>query len=659
MKNFIKFFSLIFILLALSNCVTEDSITKDTDTGVMSKLDIPLDFNFETAKDVTVSFSGVKVKSTNKIKYSVYLYDEEFTNTEVTYEDESGETVNATLQISDALNNKIASFVTSEEIFEMEFTIPSSYNSLYVVKNEMGIFSSSIIEINNQKSIFKKGVSTKATKAAVDIFYGTNGGGDLFTINEVSNELTVISSLPDNTGSYTCAIDPISRKLYTIGNKSPNNLYCFNIDEETWETIGSVNTGGPRLGYNITDGMLYFSTSNYVYVLDPSNAKRIATYKINGLETTSGGDLAFDKDGTMYLSSTTGLYKCEFADGNAIDATWISSETLPNYPNSLTFDSNGELWWATAIGSEGLTFIMDKVTGGFESRSTYPTLIHDLATLPYDESSISDVDTDGDGVIDFYDEFPEDAEKASVTYTPSIYGWGTYGFEDLWPSKGDYDFNDLVVNYRYINIENADGLMVETRLNYVVKNIGGSLKNGFGIQFEMDESLIKEVSGYHLTENIVSLNGKGLESDQTLPVVIVFDNAWANSNDSEIEIVIAYTEPIESSMMGELNPFIFTGGNRGKEIHCANQQPTDLVDNDFFGSYDDKTNVASGVYYKDSNNLPWAINIIHDFAYPKEKQEIMLGYPYFTTWAESGGDLYEDWYKEKDGYRNYDYLNRN
>jgi LruC domain-containing protein len=648
----LSFFSIIFLF---SRCVNEDITSVEEDAEGMLNLDIPSDFNFETSKDVVISFSGVKSESSNQIKYTVYLYDEDYETTDVTYVDEAGEEVTASLEISNALNNKLGSYVTSDSNFELEFKVPSYCESLYVVKNEMGIYSSSIIAINESKASFSK-TSTKSTKEdVVDVFYGVNGNGDLFTINESTNELTVIDQLPDNTGSYTCAIDPVSRKLYTIGNNFPKySLYCYDIDAQTWTTQGSVRVSGPRLGYNENDGLLYFSTSSYVYALDPSNANKIASYRIYGLQTNSGGDLAFDADGVMYISTTTGLYKCEFGGGNTIEAEWISSESLPNYPNSLTFDSNDELWWATAIGGEGLDYIMDKVTGGWEARSTYSTVIHDLATLPYDEDSIEELDSDGDGIIDFYDEFPEDATKAASSYTPSVYGWGSYAFEDLWPSSGDYDFNDLVLNYRYTNVENAEGKIVETKLNYVIKNIGGSLKNGFGIQLDMDASLIEEVTGYNLTENIVSLTDKGLEANQSLPVIIVFDNAWENADETDFELLITYVDPIES--LGDINPFIFTGGERGREVHCSNMEPTDLVDQTYFGTYDDNSSSANDVYYKDKNNLPWGIDIIHDFTYTKEKSELVLGYPYFKNWAESGGTEYEDWYKEITGYRNYTYL---
>lgn len=661
MKKIILLLSFFSILFLFNRCVDDSSSTEEEEVveevvaeGMLG-LDVPTDFNYETSKDVVISFSSVKAKSSNQVKYTVYLYDEDYETEEVTYTDETGEEVTASLELSNALNNKLGSYVTSDSSFELEVKVPSYCENLYVVRNEMGIYSSSIIAINESKATFSK-TATKSTKEdVVDIFYGVNGNGDLFTINESTNELTVIDQLPDNAGSFTCAIDPVSRKLYSIANKKGNyNLYCYDIDTQTWTTQGSVGMGGPRLGYNKTEGLLYFSTSKNVYILDPSNANKLVTYKISGLQTTGGGDLAFDSDGVMYLSTTTGLYHCEFGTGNTIIATWISSESLPNFPTSLTFDSDDVLWWATYVGDEGLDFIMDKVTGGWEERSTYSTVIHDLATLPYDEDSIEDIDTDEDGIIDFYDEFPEDASKAATTYTPSIYGWGTYAFEDLWPSKGDYDFNDLVVNYRYTNIENAEGKIVETKLNYVIKNIGGSLKNGFGIQLDMDESSIQEVTGYNLTENIVSLTDKGLEADQSLPVVIVFDNAWENVNDAEFEMLISYVEPIES--LGDINPFIFIGGDRGREVHCSNMEPTDLVDLSYFGTYNDNSNAGNDVYYKDDNNLPWGIDIIHDFTYPKEKSELVAGYPYFKNWAESGGTEYEDWYKEKTGYRNYDYL---
>ena len=201
------------------------------------------------------------------------------------------------------------------------------------------------------------------------------------------------------------------------------------------------------MGYNINDGMLYYSFSQWVLLINPDNGNMISYYELIGLHELDGGDLVFAENGRMYISCTSGLYKCDFAGGNKIYASRISADNLPNYPNSLTFDNNQELWWASNVGYNGRLFIMDTTTGGWEERyNLSENYIHDLATLPLDETQIEEEDTDNDGIIDFYDEYPDDPDKAYDTYTPSIYGWGTYAFEDLWPNQGDYDFNDLVIN---------------------------------------------------------------------------------------------------------------------------------------------------------------------------------------------------------------------
>jgi LruC domain-containing protein len=51
------------------------------------------------------------------------------------------------------------------------------------------------------------------------------------------------------------------------------------------------------------------------------------------------------------------------------------------------------------------------------------------------------------------------------------------------------------------------------------------------------------------------------------------------------------------------------------------------------------------------NNLPWAINIPVQFAYPAEKQDITKGFLNFNRWATSKGTTNADWYLDKVGYR--------
>ncbi|TAJ13666.1 LruC domain-containing protein [Marinilabiliaceae bacterium JC017] len=650
-------------LLIFGSCSKDDvadEVPRKEPTS-MVELTVPDDFNFETSKEVQVNFNNLSVQSAGQIKLEIFLTGSDFSKQKVTVIREDGQASEEVVYRENTAENKVAGIIAKTNDFNIQLKVPAFCDSLLIVRNELGKFSKSVVEIIGNSATYSELKSTNlksASSADVDMLYGVNSIGDLFTIDVSTGELTIISELPRRDGSWACAIDAENEKLYTIGIKSPNKLYAYDIALNSWETIGNVKISGPRLGFNKSDGMLYFSTSNYVHVIDPADASIVKTYNINGLLRTSGGDLTFDADGNMYVSSVSGLFSCEIVNDNSITATYISSDNLPNYPNSLVFDSNDELWWASNVNYKGRVFIMDKVTGGWEDRfSPYTTYIHDLALLPYDENAISQDDSDGDGVIDYYDEYPDDPDKVSVTYTPSAYGWGTYGFEDLWPSKGDYDFNDLVVNYRYANIVNADGLLVETVMNFVIKNVGGSFKNGFGIEIDMAESLIEQVTGFNLTEDMISLNGKGLEVSQNKPVIIAFDNAWANYPDNaQFELTIQYTSPIEQIQLGTFNPFIFVNQERGREVHLKNMTPTDLADANYFGTGDDNSNISSQVYYKDDLSLPWAMDIIHDFVPPKEKNAIILGYSHFARWAESGGLEYPDWYKDKPGYRIENYL---
>ena len=74
--------------------------------------------------------------------------------------------------------------------------------------------------------------------------------------------------------------------------------------------------------------------------------------------------------------------------------------------------------------------------------------------------SYAGADTDNDGVIDSQDDYPNDPTAAYSIHTPSDTGWASLAFEDLWPSRGDYDFNDLVIDYRFTEVLNKKNKIV-------------------------------------------------------------------------------------------------------------------------------------------------------------------------------------------------------
>jgi LruC domain-containing protein len=285
-------------------------------------------------------------------------------------------------------------------------------------------------------------------------------------------------------------------------------------------------------------------------------------------------------------------------------------------------------------------------------------------------------DADGDGVKDSDDDFPDNANAAFENHHPAGKK-GSLAFEDLWPGKGDYDFNDLVLDYHFTIISDANNYVSQISANFVLRAIGASFKNGFGFQFMGDELNPQDfsVSGSIISENYITLDNNGLEKDQNRPTFIVFDNAYKvlispggsgiNTNPDA-----TYIEPVTISLIIDLpdekytladlniagfNPFVIVNGQRNREIHLPNYLPTSKVDQDLFNTHDDFSNPAINRYYKSRSNLPWALNIIGTYDYPIEKSKISLAYLFFTAWAVSSGKDYEDWYHDKDNYRNPQY----
>jgi LruC domain-containing protein/uncharacterized repeat protein (TIGR01451 family) len=253
-------------------------------------------------------------------------------------------------------------------------------------------------------------------------------------------------------------------------------------------------------------------------------------------------------------------------------------------------------------------------------------------------------------------------------------GFGTLAFEDLWPSRGDYDFNDLVIDYQFEIFSNLNNNIVQVDATFVIKAIGASLHNGFG--FQLSEAIDPDdltITGNQLTENYITLNSNGTEAGQSKPTIIVFDDSFKQLQHPgsglginttpgapyvspvSLEVSIAF-EPDKYNNnildISNFNPFLIVSQTRGIEVHLPYFPPTDLADPNLFGSLHDDSNPSAGRFYLTSANLPWGINIYDNFDYPIEKQEILGAYLKFGDWAESGGLLFADWYKNLPGYRN-------
>lgn len=618
----------------------------DYSNAKVTDLKISKDFDFKTERTVTLNLS--EPTSEEQAKYYIYTIDGD------------EESLVAT-QLTGNGNEDV----------NMDLVIPKYVERLKVVRVGESGTTEEIIEADGPTA--EGTFASSGGSGCIEELYAVNGNGGFYRINAESGnyESETLTSLTGG-GSIACAVNRDDGVVYYNTGKT---LRYYDYNTETFHVLSTgnpYNGNYPRMEYDHSTGLLFIGNNTTMYTIDPATNSTVGTYSIVGLEQpTTGGDVAISKDGTIFLCCFSGLYRLSIS-GTTATATRISAENLPFQPTSMAIDRNDRLYLGTNESNARL-IEMDKVDGAWSVVETYTHKINDLGSYKCDLSQLSTVDTDGDGVIDQLDDFPDDAEAASAVYTPSELGWGTLAYEDLWPSRGDYDFNDMVVKYRFTNVENASGKVVRTEARFEVKAIGASYHNGFGFKMDIDPAYISGVTGTNITDNLVTLNSKGLEDGHTTgATVIVFDDAFDNLGTNpggtfvnteatadriiapEITILIEFTTPIDPSLLGDapFNPFIFINGDRGRELHLADKAPTDLADLTYFNTIHDFTDPASGVYYRTDNNLPWAINIIHEFRQPLEKRPINEAYNHFNSWGLSSGAQYADWYKDNAGYRN-------
>lgn len=243
------------------------------------------------------------------------------------------------------------------------------------------------------------------------------------------------------------------------------------------------------------------------------------------------------------------------------------------------------------------------------------------------------------------DEIPVAPEE----YVSSISG--TLAFEDNWPQKGDYDFNDFVTGYSYSLIKgNNDKDVKAIRLTFIPRALGASYNSGFGIQLPIE------------TNNIENVTGGNIEKDETKATIIIYEDTrkdafgghggFINTQKGNAEIAgtkqnvyITLKSNIGLNSFKDFNPFIYVV-NRNHEIHLTDKAPTSKMDISLFGREedDDCSMPEKGYYYRMDNDYPWALDIPSSnnslnnlWRYPIEGKGVSEAYPDYLNWTSASG----------------------
>ena len=467
------------------------------------------------------------------------------------------------------------------------------------------------------------------------------------TINVVKTSDVYITFVAEGAG-YQSALAYYTYKTGNPPSASSGGTLFGGIDKITYvfpNASAYGSGGGLKAGDKVKLGNFEAGTSiAFVLMQDAWTGSGVSTnaqkfFSDNGFNPESNSTLR--KHSVVLYDDVHNLYLTGFEDCNRQSPSAnVSGYTSDEDFNDLVFYTTSLV--TGAISNTGVT-VVDK--GG---------------------------DTDGDGVQDVQDAFPNDATRAYITYYPSSSTYANIAFEDNWPKKGDYDLNDLVVSYRYTFTNNASNQVVDLKGEYSVAASGASFHNGFGVQLPVNASAVRSVSGQRAISNYITLAANGVEAGQTKAVIVPFDNHEAlvknpdgayfintlatkdKVTSSVATVNISFTSPVavSSLQVSAFNPFLISDMRRGYEIHLPGFAPTDKVTKTLFGTDDDASVEASGKYYVSKENWPWAISFSGAYSHPFELQPINSAYLRFGEWASSGGVNFTDWYSNTgSGYR--------
>jgi len=674
----------------LTATLLNSCMQSDLDTPTNKSADT-FDYSTSSSVNISVSLKDLKNNSVQGVVVEVfkdYPYNE------------AG-------QLKDSISSLTKILTDANGLAESVIDIPTYVEQVYLVVNYPGYANPDTLVVNSNaltavihpagygltNGVASNGKLRMASAVAV--------GPEEYKINGYSNVFKLGTFNSSGLPAYLVERDAISASLKA--NIAASLPEYYKVPKVHPEFLADANKSNLQLIDNceiwvtfVTEGAGYRNTLGYFYYPTGSTPEAIAAIKQkvivfpNASFNGSGGMLTEgDKVKLKYYDEANKVWTDIFPKG--LTVSWF---LIADGFNSVTIGSSGQYWDysipAFNAGAYQQNVILydkteQKMVIGFEdvhrnsgsdedfNDAVFYATANPVTAIATDKLNeiIVPKDKDKDGVTDELDEYPDDAERAFNKYYPGKDSWAMLAFEDLWPKKGDYDFNDFVTQYNFQVVTNASNKVVDVISKFKIVAAGAVNVNGFAFQMGTDASNVKSVTGYESQSGYFKLSANGTEYGQSKAVIPVIDdvkklfgglsvintNIAGNTKDPvTLTSTVHLVTPVLESSLGlpPYNPFLVAGFDqeRGKEIHLSGMVPTDLVDSKYFDTDEDLSSVKDGKYYVGALGYPWALKLPESTPYPLEKVTINSAYLMFTEWVKSSGKSYSDWYVNKSGYRN-------
>ena len=233
---------------------------------------------------------------------------------------------------------------------------------------------------------------------------------------------------------------------------------------------------------------------------------------------------------------------------------------------------------------------------------------------------------------------------------------GVYAFEDLWPAQGDYDMNDVVVDFKHER---------EMTRNNTTENFKTIYQTFYLTTYQ---NYVTLVSGLALKLNTkkkpTSIVMKKIASGSDDEETVTFENdgsIYYLTNDVKAELgttyilELFYKDGVGKDDLASVEPFIFRkeANDQEWEVHIPYEAPTAKMDFSYFGKGDDASKVSDNIFFVRSGNYPFAfylagvnIDAFKDTILLRANESKMIDklYPDFLDWSLSKGTEKPQWY---------------
>lgn len=563
-------------------------------------------------------------------------------------------------------------------------TLPTTIKTVYIYSPYLFVPQCMEIEIAGGKIAYPAATTTQAmTKAGGNISFVKNGdipysvSGNLYSLcnwNKYGKLPYGYTAQVESLGKGQDIGSLFRRLQKKLGgiidglNHKKNNSNLVSSEKFTNISIAKTSASGTpveganidlvflneRAGYQSTLGYYYYKTADLnkgldikklpKYVIFP-NVSQIwdDPYTYQGKYSPSNAPLSkglkvrlkyFGEDGKSAAQD-------QFPSGYTIgwfilpDAYQVSNNKINTnknyYYSNASANQNGQSRCITVFDKQ-----TQKMVVGFEDGddNSYEDILFYVDADPIEaivdpnDPNVPSIDDDDDPIV-----MPDKTNSCE----------GTLAFEDIWPSGGDYDMNDVIVEYKVevtANVDNQIKKIVET---FTPVHDGALYVNAFGYQ----------VPDEFNKGNVTLGEGVETEAGQNLPTYIVFSNAKAAVQAGGSYTItrefgthpLKYATTDAATIMAQYNPFIlpqYEKGNQSRrEVHLPKYKGTGFADESLAGT-------ANDAYYVDRTGAyPFAIHLpIINFRPATEKIRIDSDdeYPAFRKWADSFGSEAQDWY---------------